>query len=524
MKTTSCRALVPALLAILFLTAFVPAAHASNVFGRTTIGSIPSNGLTADYKRGARFTLTEPAIVTALYAYMDGMGGTTEGFERIRLVIYQDANGVPGIKVGESRDLNIFPQGLAGWRGFYVDDVPLQPGQYWLVIHTGGTGGIARDYADGAPNWYGNPDNFNDLATSPFGSGATGTGTISIYAEYSRPFERAFAGRSSIAATPSNGLSADFKRASKMTLSEQALVTRLSAYIDGKGGATGEQYFRLALYRDSNGVPGTKLTETGLSLVWTGQPASWRTLSAPPVLLDPGSYWVAIHTGAPAGVIRDYGDGEANWYGNADVFLDQAASPFGTGNAGTGTMSLGFVYDPGPFERRTLGRTTIGTTPSKGLTANYARGQANPAAQVQTAGPITGYWAYLDGLGSTVGLQHVRIALYADDCSQTSPTPLFAYSEAIDIKAGRAPGWVFFPAKTATDLGPACSYRMSLQSGDSQGVVRDYADGNKEWLGIQDEFGNGPVHEYPINPGPGVGVGTGNLSMYVEYAVPAGSP
>jgi hypothetical protein len=62
-------------------------------------------------------------------------------------------------------------------------------GQYWIVIHTGGIEGIARNYGgDGADNWFGgtnnNIDAFADGPSSPFGPGAAGTGTLSVYAIY----------------------------------------------------------------------------------------------------------------------------------------------------------------------------------------------------------------------------------------------------------------------------------------------------------------------------------------------------
>ena len=48
------------------------------------------------------------------------------------------------------------------------------------------------------------------------------------------------------------------------------------------------------------------------------------------------------------GVTRNRGgDGAANWYGNADAFADGAANPFGTGTAGTGTLSVNASYTVG---------------------------------------------------------------------------------------------------------------------------------------------------------------------------------
>jgi hypothetical protein len=512
------------LIAILFLVVLAPAS-ANNIFGRTNIGTIVSNGLSADYKRGAKFTLSEPAVVTSMNAYLDGYGGPASGYQIIRLAIYQDANGVPGIKVGESTAREMYAQSIAQWYTFPVQNVPLPPGKYWLVIHSGATGGIVRDYADGAPNWYGNADSFADQATSPFGSGGTGTGTISIYAQYALPSELKFAGRSTVGATPSGGLSADFKRASKVTLTEQGQLTGLSAYLDSKGGTSGYQRYRLALYRDSNGVPSTKVTETSEITLQSGLGARWISLDVPaPVVLQAGNYWVAIHTSTTAGILRDFGDGANNWYGNADSYSDHAASPFGSGSAGTGTLSIGFTYQPGTFVQRQFGRTTIGITPSKGLTANYARSQFYSTYNTRLNGPVNGFWAYLDGNGGASGTQQVRVSLYADDCYHGEPATLFSDSEVVNIAAGKPPGWVHFPLKTPANMYEGCGFWLALQSGGTQGVARDYADGNAPWLGVQDTFADGPEYNYPNQAGPGVGLGSGQISMYVEYDVPAPSP
>jgi hypothetical protein len=48
------------------------------------------------------------------------------------------------------------------------------------------------------------------------------------------------------------------------------------------------------------------------------------------VVIDPGSYWVAISSDSGgAGVARDYsyGDGAANWYGNSAAFADGPSLP-----------------------------------------------------------------------------------------------------------------------------------------------------------------------------------------------------
>jgi hypothetical protein len=152
-------------------------------------------------------------------------------------------------------------------------------------------------------------------------------------------------GQTSVGSTPSAGMTANQKRGSKFTLSEKGTLVRLSAYLDGLGGASGTQSIRLALYRDANGAPGAKVAETSTKTIASGAAASWQNFAAPSVSLDPGVYWAVIHTGDTGALARNYGDPSAsNWFGNADLFSDGASDPFGTGSTGTVTLSIYVAY------------------------------------------------------------------------------------------------------------------------------------------------------------------------------------
>jgi hypothetical protein len=178
---------------------------------------------------------------------------------------------------------------------------------------------------------------------------------------------------------PSSGLTANFKRGSRINLPERGAPYYLSAYLDGLGGGTSPQTVRLALYRDADGVPGERVVTTEEMTMAPGSQPQWRTalrIDAQPDL-DPGDYWLIIHSGGTAGVIRDYGDGASSWYGNADQYSDGPSSPFGADSAGTGTITAVAIYLPAEVASIKIGRTSVATKPSKGLTANYARGSAH---------------------------------------------------------------------------------------------------------------------------------------------------
>lgn len=519
----SCRRILYCI-ALLALIPFGAAQAQTGHFGKFAIDGTPSAGLAGDFKRGSRFELTQPGVLTMLSALIDGQGGPTSGYQDVSMEIYRDANGVPGVKVAESDPVRVPAQSGGDWRHFYTQAVPLAPGFYWLILHSAGTAsgstpGIVRNYGGGTVNsWYGNADTFSDGGASPFGAGSTGTGSLTVYAEYMPTYMMTVAGRNTIATTPSAGLSPNFKRGARITLGNAGRLARLSAYLDGKGGGTGIQKLRYALYRDAGGVPGAKVAESNEVSVKAGQAASWITAEAPNIVLDAGNYWLVIHSGDTTGIARDFGDGAANWYGNADTYSDGASATFGTGNSGTVTISAAAIVIPGTMPLQTLGRTSIATIPSSGLGANRSRGSTFGAYQVDNRGVVTALWAYLDGKGGASGSQQLRMALYQDDQYKDTPVWKLYQTDLVTIPAGMSPRWVRFPLKAPLAIGANASYWLMLHSGETGGVVRDYGDGRANWVSVPDAFADGsePVIDWFYDPN--FSRGTVEMSVYLEYA------
>ncbi len=322
MKTSRFKQFIFSLMAITAISA-APLTQAAQ-FGHTASDSSPSSGLSGDFKRGSRFALAENGVLTTTSATLDGMGGPQSGFQNISMVLYSDANGTPGVKLTESAPLKVNAQSPLKKYDFPMSAIPLPPGNYWLVIHTdgaagGSTPGIIRDYgSSAASNWYGNADNFVDGASSPFGTGSTGTVELSLTATYLPSSYSDFFGRATVAATPSGGLASNVKRGSSFQTLQSGRVYELSAYLDGKGGGTGSQKLRYALYTDAGGVPGSLLGQTDEITVKAGQAGSWVSAPMVPVdIIGSRNYWIVIHTGDTGGIARNYGDGAANWYSNA---------------------------------------------------------------------------------------------------------------------------------------------------------------------------------------------------------------
>jgi hypothetical protein len=514
------------LAAMLALTAGAPAfAVITATFGSSPPSpqnGTPSSGLSGDFKRASRFTLTQQGILQSIGAFVDGNGGAS-GHQLLRYVLYRDTGSGPGEKIVETPTVEIFSGGSPFWYDASVPGVVVDPGSYWIAIQSDSNGaGVVRDYTLGtAPNWLGNADTFADGASDSFGAGIVGTGTLEVRVQYWPTAGLSSFGRMDAATIPSSGLSADYKRASKFVLSEKATLAGLSAYLDSAGGASGTQKVTLVLYRDQGGVPGAEVVASSDVTISAGQVHGWVFFQSPSAALDPGSYWIAIHSGATGGVVRDYGDGAANWYGNADNYSDGPANPFGSGTSGTATLSVHALYQPGYSIAQISGGAPYNSSASNGLTANYIRGSLAFCPSGVPWGPtgVTGFSAYLDGNGGASGSQALRVAWYDFDNNpgdNNVPIAKVAESGVVTITAGTAPQWVFFPLSTTMEL--QIPMVLAVQSGDVGGVVRDFGNpGEGPWFGAPAPFANGAPDPWPAT----LSTGTTQLAIYPVCVVPA---
>jgi hypothetical protein len=499
------------LIALLSLAAFGPL-HAE-ILGFTQPGAIPSSGLSSNFKRGSKFTLTEAATATLLCAHLDGNGGAS-GSQQIRMVLYRDANGVPGAKVVESRVHTITAGDPTQRWCPEIAFTSLTPATYWIVLHSAGAPNVGRYFNHPGTNWYGNNDTYSDGASNPFGAGAAGTGVMSVALVYIPARQMSVAGRTTVGALPSKGLTADYKRGSSLTMPVTGRVSSLNAYIDVFGSAGVSQSIRLALYKDENGVPGGKVLESVEKTFTANYPPTWVPFETPTIVIPAGKYWIVIHSGATGGLVRDYADGTGNWFGNADTYDDGASNSFGTPSAGNGTLSAYVAYVPGPFSIIGLSPASSSGTPSKGLTANFSRGtKLSFYAERASLHSLT---ALLDGYGGAGGSQDVRMAVYKDN--NDSPGELFATSGVVSIPAGSPAQWLLFPFKPM--LIPAGSYWLVIHSGGTGGVVRNYGSSTfASWRGADDNFANGPANPFGAE-GSGIGVGTVNLLVGGTLMIP----
>ena len=354
MKGTIFRYAATALLTLAAATL----AHA-DVLGYDGTGGTPSGGQRGNFKRGSKFTMPTNGVLDALCFYGDGSGGSTARSQQLRVVMYADANGIPGAKIAESSTIEWLNSSVAGPAPHSTcvigpSHVPLEQGKnYWLVLHSSNPTGVIRYYSKPDTfNWYGNPDEYVSGAADPFGDGGgTGNGTVSVYAEYTSDAAQPAVGRTTVGSTPSGGLRSDFKRGSPIDNTVMGEPWSFTAYLDGLGGNTGSQEITIALYRDANGVPGELVRTSTPTTIAAGTKPGWYTFGFPQyphIAIAPGRYWLMLLTGQNTGVIRYYADGTGNWYGNSDLYSDGASNPFGAGGTGNGRISAFVSMMPTP--------------------------------------------------------------------------------------------------------------------------------------------------------------------------------
>jgi hypothetical protein len=245
--------------------------------------------------------------------------------------------------------------------------------------------------------------------------------------------------------------------------------------------------------------------------------------------LDAGRYWLDIHTGGTAGVMRYFYDYGGNWYGNDDVFTDGTSTPFGAGTPKNHTISAYISYRPGTITTDTLGLTEIGTNPSHPLDPDFIRWST--FRMEDTDATLTGLHAYLDGLGSTSGSQDVRMVLYGYfnvfDPDHPETEPVFhaykvAESAPVTIAAGMPPRWVSFTVPPIV-LHSGAGYSLGIHTSGPNAVARDYSDNRHSfgnWRNRPDAFADGAEESF-LEKDPSIGSKPDiTLSVYASYSLP----
>ena len=339
---------------------YTPASRLQNA-GRMTVGNTPSSPLRGDFKRGSSITLPQAGRVTALTAYLDTVSsGIYFSYQRARLALYEDVNGVPGPLVAESLERLLAGGSPGRWITFPVPDAQVHAGKYWLMVHTSavstndlsGSALGARYFADGtAGNWYGNADAFSDGTSNTFGTAGAGNGTLSAFASYEPgTFTTSRLGYTKVGVNPLGwtdlgGLGTSYILGNQFKLIPSgATLNGLYAYIDSLNLGTGTetQQVRMAVFDNYDfGFPRNPVAISNVLTIQAGRAPGWVKFDVPATPLQPGYYWIAVHTGQSSGITRTYTDSFSSGYENGED--DFADGPSGFVNS-DGEISSG----PGP--------------------------------------------------------------------------------------------------------------------------------------------------------------------------------
>jgi hypothetical protein len=161
-----------------------PEQQGSVLFGKRSPGSSFS-AMSANAKRASPFTLYFPATVRKLHAYVEGDFFNRRDSQVLRAVLYaRGPDGGPGTRLGQTFQFTV-PGGMSRrWLVLYMaPPVRLNPGVYWIGIHSGATGGVARfawSPVDNSRRF--NVDFYPDGPSDPFGSAPLDNQQMSIFA------------------------------------------------------------------------------------------------------------------------------------------------------------------------------------------------------------------------------------------------------------------------------------------------------------------------------------------------------
>jgi hypothetical protein len=309
----------------------------TGTFGNCSVGGTIVTA-SADYKRASAFSLADAnATVTKLSVYVDGLGSTVGSQSIVGVIYAADASGAPGAFACKTAATTVAAGAAAGWVDLAISGSCMlsAPGTYYLGLLASPSEAVVRYFGVAKTGALAvNANSFASGPSSSFGSSTTSDVQMSIGATYTVANKPPTFGKTTQGAAM-NSASADVKRASSFALATGGVtVTKLTAYLDGLGAASGSQSVMGVVYAadGSGGAPGTLLCQTAGLTVAAGQAAAWvdLTISGSCSLPSAGNYYLGLLTGSTSGVARygyDAVTGGAQYSSN--VFTSGPSNPWG---------------------------------------------------------------------------------------------------------------------------------------------------------------------------------------------------
>jgi hypothetical protein len=141
--------------------------------------------LAANVKQVNEYAL--PTSGTAVWMFADLVPAGGQGAEQVQGVVYADASGAPGALVGATMPVTITPASAPmEYQLAFPQRLPLQAGNYWLGLLTGGDGTVAGiNYSPEPSSTPTNSNEFSAGPNDPFGPIASAGDTqMSLYVFY----------------------------------------------------------------------------------------------------------------------------------------------------------------------------------------------------------------------------------------------------------------------------------------------------------------------------------------------------
>ena len=253
--------------------------------------------------------------------------------------VFRDANN-DGSSVGETNLVGSSAQGTTDFEQASLTQAQLTPGRYVIRV----TNFAATEPYTGTVDFEG-PDPVSPARTEPWiftcesPEGQVRQATLFTIKRGERQVlgldgtcGTSVFGRTT-ATSSFSSMSTNTKRATRFGLTQAARITKLRAYLDGRGATTGSQAVKGVVYTDAGGEPAALAASSAAVTIQAGKAPGWVDLTfATPFSLGPGNYWLGLHSGTDHAVAR-YAWGtrtNARRY-NIDTYTDGPSNPFGGG-------------------------------------------------------------------------------------------------------------------------------------------------------------------------------------------------
>ena len=167
------------------VTITVSSGGGTGTFGTTTPGTL-TDSAALNVKVVSKYTAPSAGNVVTVTGYLSGLGATTSS-EKIKAIIYANAGGAPGSRLGVSSEVVINAKAAWAWVTFtFASPVAIPAGTIWIGYIAGGSKSdlIQMRYSQVAGDLRYNFNTYSAGPAATFGTAASADFHYSLYATY----------------------------------------------------------------------------------------------------------------------------------------------------------------------------------------------------------------------------------------------------------------------------------------------------------------------------------------------------